>query len=196
MTELDYVRWLNSFVKTCKMTKFALTVNLNRLSLTKIKVCSSLNQFSGGLNSEHWWTELFEVLISYSSVLEWSVHIAIAMSYGPTSSKRNAIGKVIGILYVFGIKPPQYEVKNMLTKMRYKHLWILEDILKAGKLWEGDDQVVDDVRHPVVRGHWRESRKSGEAFLNHQIILGGSVQKYNAWKGLTHVSCCMLLYSK
>ena len=61
--------------------------------------------------------------------------------------------------------------------MRYKHLWILEDILKAGKLWEGDDQVVDDVRHPVVRGHWREARKSGKAFLNHQIILGGSVQK-------------------
>ena len=38
MTEFDCVRWPNSTAETCKMTKFARTVNLNWLSLTKIRV--------------------------------------------------------------------------------------------------------------------------------------------------------------
>ena len=34
MTKLNYVRKPNSIAKTCKMTKFVSTVNLNQLSLT------------------------------------------------------------------------------------------------------------------------------------------------------------------
>ena len=43
MTEFDFVTWPNSTAETCKMTEFARTVNLNCLSLTKIKVYSPLD---------------------------------------------------------------------------------------------------------------------------------------------------------
>ena len=43
ITELDDVRWPNYIAETCVMTKFARTVNLNWLSLTKIKVHSPLD---------------------------------------------------------------------------------------------------------------------------------------------------------
>ena len=38
MTEFDFVRLPNSTAETCKMIEFTRTVNLNRLSLTEIKV--------------------------------------------------------------------------------------------------------------------------------------------------------------
>ena len=49
--------------------------------------CNFAN-YCGGLNTEHWNTECFEVWISNGLVLEWSV-IAIAISMVPTIPKLN-----------------------------------------------------------------------------------------------------------
>ena len=62
---------------------------------------------------------------------------------------------------------------KIFTEMRHEGDRRLGDVLEAGELRERDDQVPDDVGHPIVRRHRRKATKARKTFFDQRVLNRG-----------------------